>query len=286
MKFYIIPFLFCILLSACGPDNAESIKKDILKADLAEFFFFKEISDSFTLFERDTAIIHSMTTFFNSENIDLTNCKPTGRVVLYKDLMPVKDFSFGIEADCEGFAFHTGEESVARKLTPDGLAYFKQKLASGKIWVSQMQQMRPFGFLEGIWVLDGTDNTSFESWRHGESDWFEGMSYTLKNGTDTLYQERMKISIVNDQPVFEVNHDGKTWETFSAAMGAKLGDAVFTRTGEDWPQTIFYSFLDGNKLKAELSGKENGKDKKVEFFFSKKRVEHDISKDIEEAAKH
>lgn len=129
--------------------------------------------------------------------------------------------------------------------------------------IKQMQ------WLEGSWKNDKTGN--IETWRLVNDTTLGGISTHKDDDGEALVDEVIRIVLRGNSfyyiPLVPDQNKGKEVEFKVVAFTAKSFTAE--NPSHDFPQRITYTLKDATHLYATIQGKQNGKNKVVEFFFTK-----------------
>lgn len=132
------------------------------------------------------------------------------------------------------------------------------------------KNLEELSWIADNWINTEGDMVSHEHWTKLSDTLFEGGSETIKNG-DTIFAEKLKI-VVKDNEIFyvaDVKHNPAP--VFFRLVQSDSNKAVFENPGHDFPQKITYE-LDGGDLHAYIEGPgKEGKWKKVDFYFTRRR---------------
>ncbi|MFT5997750.1 MAG: hypothetical protein ACI81P_000195 [Neolewinella sp.] len=121
-----------------------------------------------------------------------------------------------------------------------------------------------FNWMIGRWQR-GNDNpgrTTFEQWEQASETLYLGLSYTMV-GTDTVWQEKMRLVATETGWTLEVNGEGETIPFPLTSI--KQGSFTSENPEHDFPKMITYA-LRGDSLAAVISGEGT----EVPFTFGRK----------------
>lgn len=121
-----------------------------------------------------------------------------------------------------------------------------------------------FDWLLGNWnrLNDEDNNRTYEQWEKIDSI-YQGLGYTLNNN-DTVHYELMQIKESNGKWNFIVQTKEDNTPTSFEIVEWKEGEFICQNHSNDFPNKIHY-WIDGDKLKAEISNKEHS----IPFEFEK-----------------
>lgn len=128
-------------------------------------------------------------------------------------------------------------------------------------------------WLIGTWQhQDESGNVSYESWKKINSDELSGKSYVLQEGDTVVFEELSLVcrqdSLFYIPTVKGHNNDRPISFPLSSISEDKM---LFENLLHDFPQQISYQKIGTDSLVAEVSGLENGVQRK--FAIPMKRVE-------------
>lgn len=124
-------------------------------------------------------------------------------------------------------------------------------------------------WLEGSWKNDKTGNV--ETWRPVNDTTLGGISTHKDDDGEALVDEVIRIVQRGNTfyyiPLVPDQNKGKEVEFKVVAFTAKSFTAE--NPAHDFPQRITYQLKDATHLYATIQGKQNGKSKQIEFYFTK-----------------
>ncbi|MGV0924779.1 DUF6265 family protein [Empedobacter tilapiae] len=124
-----------------------------------------------------------------------------------------------------------------------------------------------FDFLVGEWIRtnEKSDRKTYENWKKVDKNTFLGCGFTIKNN-DTISQEHLTISKIDDKWILKVNLDKTKNETTDFKLiNSDKNSFILENQENDFPKIIKYWKV-GNQLKAEISNDESSK---IDFVFEK-----------------
>jgi len=124
--------------------------------------------------------------------------------------------------------------------------------------------------IEGTWVMRFDSSAVYEKWEKVNDTLFSGSSFEVSNG-DSILTETLKI-VSNEEGIFYIPtvSDQNDGLPVAFKMAVQEGNTfIFENPKHDFPTNITYQFLEGNKLKATVSGMLNDEMRSLEFDFSK-----------------
>lgn len=125
-------------------------------------------------------------------------------------------------------------------------------------------------WLEGSWTSQAEGNTILENWKKSNDSTWTGQCLFCKNGK-VLFTEKMIISKRNNLLQFSSEsefHNEKRTVQF-IAKNSTNDKLVFQNLKHDFPQQIIYKRIHKDSIFAYITGKVNGKPKRVNFRMSK-----------------
>lgn len=140
-----------------------------------------------------------------------------------------------------------------------GLAFYS--------WIyHSMDQIKKAEWLIGTWENKTPQGSIYETWEKVNDHSFSGKSYVLKEKDTTVFET---ISLIEDQdslfyiPTVENQNNGLPVRfTAKSISEYKL---VFENPQHDFPQIITYTRVHPDSLIAEISGINNGMERKLTF---------------------
>jgi hypothetical protein len=128
-----------------------------------------------------------------------------------------------------------------------------------------------FSWLSGDWEGRWDEDTEiYESWNTVKDQAMNGIGYVM-SGPDTLFSEKMKLEM-KDGDIFYIVRTKQNAEPVSFRLEQyEHNEALFTNPEHDFPQRIIYRLEADSSLYARVEGKEEGKERKEEFRFKRKR---------------
>lgn len=122
--------------------------------------------------------------------------------------------------------------------------------------------------LEGVW--EATGNTIFyEQWKLTPDSGYVGYAYSINNGTDTMFSEKLRIAQVDDSVYYQaiVHRQNQGRRVSFALVEYNKNHWVFENPAHDYPNRIIYRIDENNRLFTRVENME-GK-KAIEFSFRK-----------------
>lgn len=125
-------------------------------------------------------------------------------------------------------------------------------------------------WLLGKWENDSPDGTLLEEWKQTDDSSYSGVSYFVQ-GSDTLFSEEIGLKLRGTELFYEARvsnqNDG---QPIAFKLIEQADDKmVFENVSHDFPQQIRY-LQKGDSLLAEISGVQNGQERKEQFSMRRK----------------
>ncbi|MCX6317603.1 MAG: DUF6265 family protein [Bacteroidetes bacterium] len=130
------------------------------------------------------------------------------------------------------------------------------------------QPAATFNWLEGTWIIQTGKGTIVEKWQKANDSTWNGQSFFVKDGKDTIPQEKIELSYRNGNWAYiptALGQNNNQPVTFSIVF-FKGTEFVAENPAHDFPQRIAYRRIK-EKLCASIEGKRNGKYGKQNFDF-------------------
>jgi hypothetical protein len=120
------------------------------------------------------------------------------------------------------------------------------------------------------WEMRSPDGILFERWTRENDSLFRGTGY-LVSGTDTLFSEQITLEQHAGDLFYipSVSNQNGGKPVIFRLVSSKNGSWVFENPTHDFPQQIIYAHPHADSLVAVVAGKENGKERREMFRFSK-----------------
>ena len=123
-------------------------------------------------------------------------------------------------------------------------------------------------WLQGCWELKTANRSVEEIWTTAKGGSMIGVSRTIRDGKLTEY-EMIVLRERGDMLAYEAHPSGQPAATFLSTR-ISASELVFENAAHDFPQQIGYR-LDGDTLLAWIRGTQNGKDRRIEFPYTRAR---------------
>src|SRR6476469_944678 len=133
-----------------------------------------------------------------------------------------------------------------------------------------LQNNTVFQKLVGTWQMKTSQGTLYETWQTNANGSFSGITYML-NGKDSVILERSSITIKNGDIYYSsalTNQNGAQIVPFKLVNSIN-NYHIFENKEHDFPQRIIYEFVTADSVHARIEGKENGKAKAEDFYYSR-----------------
>lgn len=137
---------------------------------------------------------------------------------------------------------------------------------------AQKMPIKRFSFLLGHWELKTKSGKITEHWK-SNSNTYSGSSYTYNEKGDSTLTETIVLKEINGNWEFSVTgyEKGNTGTTHFKLISTKENSFVFENAAHDFPQRIVYQPQGKDKLIAWIEGKMNGKERKIDFAYHRKK---------------
>lgn len=126
------------------------------------------------------------------------------------------------------------------------------------------------GWLLGTWQVRSGDHLTFETWTQQSPGRFSGKSYVLK-GADSMVLETISLE---QRPgglyyIPSVSNQNRGQPVLFKAILLTKDSMVFENPEHDFPQQISYRRAGADTAVAAISGKKNGRSRRVLFSMKK-----------------
>jgi hypothetical protein len=123
-------------------------------------------------------------------------------------------------------------------------------------------------WLQGCWELKTANRSVEEMWTTAKGESMIGVSRTIRDGKLAAY-EMVVLREQGDGLAYEAHPSGQPAATF-LSTGISASELVFENAVHDFPQQVGYR-IDGDSLLAWIRGMQNGKDRRIEFRYTRAR---------------
>ncbi len=134
-------------------------------------------------------------------------------------------------------------------------------LAGGSAIASPFDKL---GWMQGCWMVAGSEPGSGEQWTSAEGGSMLGMSRTIKAGKTVEFEFMQIREVAPGQLAFIAQPSGKPPTTFTL-LKQDGGAVVFENKGHDFPQRIMYRPDGAQAMMARIEGTSQGKIKGIDF---------------------
>jgi len=137
----------------------------------------------------------------------------------------------------------------------------------------QNSELKKAEWLIGVWVYQSDFANIYESWIKINDSEFEGKSYYILKGKDTVTLETMALKQENDTLYYipTVKNQNDNLPIYFVCKNISGNKLVFENLQHDFPQIITYSKINNDSLVAEISGKDKGEYRKESFPMKRKK---------------
>lgn len=115
------------------------------------------------------------------------------------------------------------------------------------------------GWLIGVWRTEGEMRYTVESWRRSDDGRLHAISETFR-GQQRVFRESLAIEDRSGQLYLVASPDGQATHAFRLQRSG-ANSVCFQDLEHDYPQRICYSRPARDRLIAEISGKQGGKER-------------------------
>lgn len=134
--------------------------------------------------------------------------------------------------------------------------------------VKKKKPLEKLSWIEGEWLGSTGDVVMQETWEKVNDDLYKGHAYVLSE-EDTLFQEFIKLEVVNDTAYYVVFIPGIPDSTSFKLTSYENGEAIFENPFHDYPQKVVYQQVGNDSLHAYIEGEAAGKKQKEEFKYKR-----------------
>jgi hypothetical protein len=123
-------------------------------------------------------------------------------------------------------------------------------------------------WLQGCWVQTTQTGSVEESWTTAKGGSMIGVGRTIRDGKMTAY-EMILLREQGDRLAYQAHPSGQPSTTFLSTR-ISPSELVFENPAHDFPQEVGYRLV-GDTLLAWIRGTQNGKERRVEFPYTRAR---------------
>jgi hypothetical protein len=123
-------------------------------------------------------------------------------------------------------------------------------------------------WLQGCWESTNPTRSVEESWTTAKGGSMIGVGRTMRDGKMTAY-EMVVLREHGDRLAYEAHPSGQASATFLSTR-ISASELVFENPAHDFPQEVGYR-REGESLLAWIRGTQNGKDRRIEFAYTRAR---------------
>jgi len=147
-------------------------------------------------------------------------------------------------------------------------------LCSGSI-AQQKTSVSDFGFLNGSWTMNTGKGRIVESWKMNKDSAMDGISFSISTTGDSTLLETIKIYESAGSIYYEPTGNGAGNDSTVSfkLISAENGIFVFENRNHDFPQRISYQSKSASNVLAWIEGTVNGKFRKIEFPYSREKLD-------------
>ena len=130
--------------------------------------------------------------------------------------------------------------------------------------------LRDLSWLKGTWKMQEQNSITVEDWAMDGSV-MKCKSFEVK-GTDTTMIENASLSCIGGKVVFTflpilIDKSDERKPVHFVLTSSIENTYVFENKEHDFPQRVVYQKVSANECHAWIEGPENGKNKKVDFYY-------------------
>jgi hypothetical protein len=123
-------------------------------------------------------------------------------------------------------------------------------------------------WVQGCWESTPPTRSVEESWTTAKGGSMIGVGRTIRDGKMTAYG-MILLREQGDRLAYEAHASGQASTTFVSTR-ISASEIVFENPAHDFPQVVGYC-RDGNSLLAWIRGTHNGKERRIEFAYTRAR---------------
>jgi hypothetical protein len=141
---------------------------------------------------------------------------------------------------------------------------------SGPAGAAPKPTLQTVSWLAGEWSLEKNGRVVTEMWMAPEGGAMLGMSRTVAHGKTVEYEFIvLRQDAAGD--IFYVAKPSGQAETSFKLVRASATEVVFENPQHDFPQRVSYTLKPDGSLLAAIEGQKNGKTRRVEFPYQRKK---------------
>ncbi|MEZ5017998.1 MAG: DUF6265 family protein [Flavipsychrobacter sp.] len=134
---------------------------------------------------------------------------------------------------------------------------------------SNTKKLSKVKWLVGDWQMKMEEATFYESWQIAADNRLEGKGLLVNINGDTLFNEQLAIVLRDDilyyEPIVSNQNNGEQISFKETLIQDTL--IRFENPQHDFPQVITYSLTKDRQIHAFVSGKQEGKEHRSDFYF-------------------
>jgi hypothetical protein len=136
----------------------------------------------------------------------------------------------------------------------------------------QFDQLKKMNWLLGQWENTTPEGYLTETWSKVNDSTFSGQTYFIINKKDTVHNESIVLTQVNDELIYRPIVKGQNNdEPVDFKLNSDIENAFsFENPKHDYPQKILYKKTTENSLVATISGMQQGKQSSESYPMTKK----------------
>ena len=150
-------------------------------------------------------------------------------------------------------------------LSDSGYEGLKEIYSFGREQLETTKLQRQLGQFVGNWEYSGAKSKMQETWRKGEDHLFVARGFELDLKGKVIFEEDIFLDTLAGKITYVVDlGSGREYFPLEKMTAHSF---TFSRAGEDWPQSIEYTFTGKDSLKVVLDGTDNGKSNRQDLTF-------------------
>jgi hypothetical protein len=141
---------------------------------------------------------------------------------------------------------------------------------SGPAVAERNPSLKTVAWLAGEWSLERNGRVVTEVWMAPDGGTMLGMSRTVADGRTVEYEFLVLRQDATGEIALVAKPSGQAETTFKL-IRASATEVVFENPQHDFPQRVSYTLKPDGSLLAAIEGEKNGKTRRVEFPYQRKK---------------